>query len=249
MDLDPNLTESQGNVTQPQWDKGPRKTPDGYEGSSKLFGVRVNVIKIKKSDAVLGHMPTEEQCQETVDEKGNFSQYEQQKNGDETYQLWMRKIGPYLADWVLQLPRHGAFSAFFSRRFVLITWPVLLENPPWKLMKFPRNYTLWVHKSGVVTDRGNPRHDAYLYGAPHLGPRTARSQTSATIFRSPMEFVPHAIWLMKGGTGQCDCKYCIPGQNQNDINRRLNHGDDDDDDADSEDEDSGMVSGCHRSTP
>src|SRR6266567_8464000 len=96
---------------------------------------------------------------------------------------------------------------FFSRRFVLTKWPALLENPPWKLMKFPKNYTLWVHKSGVVTDRGNPRHDAYLYGAPHLGPRTARSQTTSTIFRSPTEFVPHAIWLMKGSTGQCDCKY------------------------------------------
>jgi hypothetical protein len=100
-------------------------------------------------------------------------------------------------------------------------------------MKFPENYTLWIHKSGVVTDRGNPRHDAYLYGAPHLGRRTARSQTSATIFRSPMEFAPHAIWLMRGSTGQCDCKYCIPDQNQIDINRRLNHGAD----VDSEDDD------------
>jgi hypothetical protein len=112
MDLDPNLTESQGNVTQPQWDIGPFKTHDGYEGSNQHFGVRVNVIKIKNTDAVLGHMPSEEQQQLSVNKKGKFSKYEQQKMGDETYQLWMSKIGPYLADWVLHLPRHGAFSTF-----------------------------------------------------------------------------------------------------------------------------------------
>ncbi|KAN0116009.1 hypothetical protein V8E52_006315 [Russula decolorans] len=215
MDLDPNLTESQGNVTQPQWDVGPRKSDDGYKGSNEHFGVNYNVIKIKKTDAVLGNAPSEEQRQLSVNERGIFSQYKQQENEDKIYQSWMRKIGPYLADWVLHLPRH--------------------ENPPWKLMKFPEHYTLWIHESGVITDRGNPRTDAYLYGAPPLGPRTSRAQTTSAIFRSPTEFVPHAIWLMRGSTGQCDCKYCIPGQNQIDINRRLNHGVD----ADSEDDDDG----------
>jgi hypothetical protein len=121
--------------------------------------------------------------------------------------------------------------------------PVSLENPPWKLLKFPENYTLWIHKRGVITDPLNPRLDAYLYGAPHLGPRTARSQTAgATIFRSPMEFVPHAIWLMRGSTGQCDCKYCIPDQNQNDINRRLNGAGGEDAAESDDDGDNGTVS-------
>ena len=132
-------------------------------------------------------------------------------------------------------------AAFLSARRPVLTTRAMCsspENPPWKLLKFPDNYTLWIHKKGVITDRLNPRTDAYLYGAPHLGPRTARSQTSgATIFRSPMEFVPHAIWLMRGATGQCDCKYCIPSQNQHDINRRLNHGDNAGESADDEDED------------
>ena len=114
MDLDPSLAELQENVTQPQWDVGPLKTNDGYEGRSKHFGVKMNVIKIKNTDAVPGNAPNEEQRQLSVNERGNFSQYIQQTNGDDTYQLWMRKIGPYLADWVLQLPRHGAFPAFFS---------------------------------------------------------------------------------------------------------------------------------------
>jgi hypothetical protein len=99
-----------------------------------------------------------------------------------------------------------------------------------------------------MSDRGNPRTDAYLYGAPHLGPSTARAQSNSTLFRSPMEFVPHAIWLMRGKTGQCECKYCIPGQNQKVINRRLNHGVDADSDRESGDEDdnNGMVQvGCY----
>jgi len=196
------------------------KTQDGYEGSSEHFGVKLNVIKIKNSDAVVGNLPTEEQRKRTVVD-GKFSQHTLEEQGDDTYQLWMRKIGPYLADWVLGLPRH--------------------ENPPWRLMKFPENYSLWIQKSGVESDRGNPRIDAYLYGAPHLGPSSSRTQSNSTTFRSPTEFVPHAIWLMKGQTGQCDCKYCIP-QNQTVVNRRLNHGldvesdresgDDDDDDDD-----------------
>ncbi len=47
-----------------------------------------------------------------------------------------------------------------------------------------------------------------------------------------MEFVEHAIWLMKSGSAgvQCLCKYCTPGQSQRAINRRLNHGDDEEDD-------------------
>jgi hypothetical protein len=105
-----------------------------------------------------------------------------------------------------------------------------------------------------MSDRGNPRTDAYLYGAPHLGPSTSRAQSSLglTLFRSPMEFVPHAIWLMRGSTGECDCKYCLPGQNQRVINRRLNRGVDADSDRESGDDDdnNGMVQvGCyHQST-
>ena len=39
---------------------------------------------------------------------------------------------------------------------------------------------------------------------------------------------------MRGGAGRCRCKYCEPGQNQLDINRRLNRGGTDDSDAESE---------------
>ena len=47
-----------------------------------------------------------------------------------------------------------------------------------------------------------------------------------------MEFVEHAIWLMKGCVSPCLCKYCTPGQSQRAINRRLNRGQDVDDDND-----------------
>jgi hypothetical protein len=110
-------------------------------------------------------------------------------------------------------------------------------------VRFPENYTLWVHKKGFDTDPANPRIDAYLYGAPPP-PRSHTTQLNPTIFRSPMEFVEHAIWLMKGGNTsgqQCRCQYCEPGQTQKEINQRLNREiiviDDDDDDDDENDRD------------
>ena len=97
-----------GNVTQPQWIKGPTRGVDGYEGTSEHFDVRFNIIKIKNTDAVADNAPSEKQRQFTVHE-GKFSQHELQVVKDDAYQLWMCKIGPYLADWVLGLPRRGAF--------------------------------------------------------------------------------------------------------------------------------------------
>ncbi|KAF8471344.1 hypothetical protein DFH94DRAFT_674345 [Russula ochroleuca] len=181
--------------------------PDGWEGEGKYFGVRYNVIKIKNTDAETSHAPSAKQRLGTKDEDGIFSQHEQLEMKDPIYQLWMFKIGPYLADWVLGKHTYA--------------------NPPWKLLKFPENYTLWIHKKGVETDPANPRIDAYLHGAPHLGPssRFQSQQLAPTVFRSPTEFVEHAIWLMKGCVGQCLCKYCTPDQSQKEINLRLNHGD------------------------
>lgn len=114
--LDPNLTESQGNVTQPQWDQGPWKSHDGYIGRNDHFGVKFNIIKIKTTDAVVGNLPSEDLRERTYNDEGVFSYYEEQKQGDHVYQLWMSKMGPYLADWGLNLPRRGAFCnpLFFS---------------------------------------------------------------------------------------------------------------------------------------
>lgn len=114
-----------------------------------------------------------------------------------------------------------------------------IASPPWKLLGFPDGYTLWIHEKGVNTDPANPRMDAYLFGAPHLGPTANRTNLAPTIFRSPMEFVEHAIWLMKGLKGRCLCKYCTPGQSQKSINRRLNHGTENDSDPESSDDENG----------
>jgi len=249
-----NSTGQQENVIPlPQLEKG----PNGWSGKFKHFRVSENVIRIKNTDADISHIPSAGQRQWSEDEEGNFSVYEEITESDNhLYQLWMNKVGPYLADWVLHKSPHGAF--FFPCSFlqhVLIDGEHLTASPPWKLLKFPENYTLWVHKKGFDTDPANPRIDAYLHGAPRLGPATPRSpQLSPTVFRSPMEFVEHAIWLMKGGDDsgqQCRCKYCEPDQSQTEINDRLNHGviviDDDDDDHDPESGD-GAGSGGVRTT-
>ncbi|KAI9464298.1 hypothetical protein F5148DRAFT_186266 [Russula earlei] len=194
--------EPQGN---PELQYDLKRGQKGWNGKGEFFRVLDNVIRIKHTDANFQNTPSAEERIRTVDDEGNFSQYSLIEIGSPLHRLWMDKIGPYLGDWVLRKNPQ--------------------TSPPWKLLKFPDGYTLWLHKTGVQTDPANPRTDAYLYGAPHLGPRTrSRSQNTITVFRSPMEFVEHAIWLMKGCEGRCLCKYCTPGQSQRDINARLNHG-------------------------
>ncbi|KAH9983531.1 hypothetical protein BJV74DRAFT_952425 [Russula compacta] len=165
--------------------------PEGWTGSGPHFRVIGNVIKIKESDGISTHVPSEQQRRRVYDEEGNCSEHVQLPVNDRIYQLWMNKIGPYLGDWVLGKGRRA--------------------SPTWKLMKLPQGYTLWLHKTGT---RDNPvkRTDAYLHGAPHLARDMAH----------------------EGRAGQCLCQYCVPGQNQTEINTRLDRGephpDDDDDD-------------------
>ncbi|KAG2011803.1 hypothetical protein CC2G_011877 [Coprinopsis cinerea AmutBmut pab1-1] len=72
-----------------------------------------------------------------------------------------------------------------------------IPNPERAVLKdWPANYRFYDHHKGI---ENNPRHDIYLYGPP--GKR----------FRSIMEFVPHAIWLMRDpqlDVSNCACKYC-----------------------------------------
>ena len=74
---------------------------NGWKCTSQHFRVVSNVIKIKNSDAEADITPSEQQRHKTVDHLGNFSQHKQQYRTDPLFQLWMNKIGPYLADWVL----------------------------------------------------------------------------------------------------------------------------------------------------
>ena len=83
--------------------------PNGWEGHGEYFGVYQNVIKIKNSDAQSSHVPSAEQRLGRKDEKGNFSLYERVANEDYIFQLWMNRIGPYLADWVLEKNSYGTF--------------------------------------------------------------------------------------------------------------------------------------------
>lgn len=85
-----------------------KKSINGWSGKGDNFRVVENVIKIKKTDAHPSHVPSEDLRQLTMDNEGIFSQYVQPATGSDIYQLWMRKIGPYLGDWVLGKNRYGA---------------------------------------------------------------------------------------------------------------------------------------------
>lgn len=168
--LDPYTTESQGEVTQLEWDVGPIKSSEGYVGSNKHFGVRCNVIKIKNSDAVADNKPSEEQRQLrefTAENEKRFSQHELQKPGDDTYQDWMQKIGPYLADWALGLPRNGAFLCFPPAFFLLPASLYLTDNmtcvsrePPLEAHEIPGQ----LHALGPqVRHRDRPRQPTHRH--------------------------------------------------------------------------------------
>lgn len=99
------MANPQENVTPPQLIHG----PNGWQGHGEYFGVRENVIKIKNTDAQSSHMPSAEQRRGTKDDEGNFSRYEEVPKKHHIFQLWMHRIGPYLADWVLEKNSYGTF--------------------------------------------------------------------------------------------------------------------------------------------
>jgi hypothetical protein len=90
-----------------------RRSRDGWSGKGwtadgETWRVVNNIIKIRYSDADYNRVPSEEQRKRTVDNEGNFSEYVRASEDNHLYQLWMRKIGRLLADWVLQKGLYGA---------------------------------------------------------------------------------------------------------------------------------------------
>ncbi|QRV74388.1 Transcription-silencing protein, cryptic loci regulator Clr2 [Ceratobasidium sp. AG-Ba] len=76
----------------------------------------------------------------------------------------------------------------------------------------PNGYTLYKHHK--TTPGKKKRSDTYLYGS-----RTEH------VFRSPQEFLMHALWLMQGAMpNMCKCKWCTGGHSRSQIaiNARYN---------------------------
>jgi len=81
----------------------------------------------------------------------------------------------------------------------------MMGRLPWTLADFPQGYVLLLHITPRKTGSLKPRRDFFLYGA-----------TDVSSFASPLEFVKHAEWLMRGAHRtldkhrfpRCKCKYC-----------------------------------------
>jgi hypothetical protein len=85
-------------------------------------------------------------------------------------------------------------------------------------MAFPKGYKLFTHLNGP---KHNPRTDTYLFGQPFpqlssLYTMLTQISGAYTKFRTPNEFLEHALWLCKdmpllaNGQPDCHCKYCGP---------------------------------------
>ncbi|TFK29704.1 hypothetical protein FA15DRAFT_752501 [Coprinopsis marcescibilis] len=116
---------------------------------------------------------------------------------------WMQHLpldDPTALKWRLQVGKHIAADSGVEDP---------QEKDRWILRDWPTNYRIYDHNKGP--DKGNIRHDIYLYG-----PQSKR-------FRSINEFIPHAIWLLRDETmdsRNCACKYCSKRQ-QKDISSTI----------------------------
>ncbi|KAB5595869.1 hypothetical protein CTheo_633 [Ceratobasidium theobromae] len=88
------------------------------------------------------------------------------------------------------------------------------NDGPYYMVDFPEGYSLYYRFTKYPQASGSkPRRDQYLWGAKNI------------VFRSPNEFTPHALWLMKGARADdpCQCIYCTDRvkPSQIDINKEF----------------------------
>ncbi|RKO85438.1 hypothetical protein BDK51DRAFT_33394 [Blyttiomyces helicus] len=95
--------------------------------------------------------------------------------------LYLKKLGPALAELYAQEPDCRPPG----------TPPDVLDEKSIELVSLPTGYALYKEvRAGGSTKAA----DSYLYGHPR--------------FRSVNEFIPHLIWLARGGRLECECQYC-----------------------------------------
>ena len=56
------------------------------------------------------------------------------------------------------------FSFQYARDLSWSSFLLLANEPKWKLGRFPKGYTLYVHLNGEMSNKLNARRDYYLYG-------------------------------------------------------------------------------------
>jgi len=106
----------------------------------------------------------------------------------------------------LDHPDSQRWRAEIAKYLAPLVLGTTMGHLPWTLADFPQDYVLLLHISPRrARPSSKPRRDFYLYGA-----------TDVPSFASPLEFVKHAEWLMRGAhrtldarrSPRCACKYC-----------------------------------------
>ncbi|KAI0315878.1 hypothetical protein OF83DRAFT_1129942 [Amylostereum chailletii] len=159
-------------------------TTRGFSGTTPSFSVTLNRMSVLASDGDPARVPAPGTHHDTHGKPFHFERV-LPTSADASLRRglahWQKTIGRYVA------------AVMFGRKQTA-------NDPPWILERWPEGYTFWVAIKPKTDGKDGkpraPRKDYYLYGGP----------TSA--FASPMEFVSHAIWLMSGRAGACECKYC-----------------------------------------
>ncbi|TKA68851.1 hypothetical protein B0A49_08081 [Cryomyces minteri] len=143
------------------------------------------------------NQPTPQQLDSSPNDKGVVDYYRPVARGDPKDLDWRRKLGGML------MRELGTEEEKKTNNI---------------LDFFPENYRLYEHVKNTPAEEegqkvkstknhaggGNDRQDAYLYGHP---------QGRKKRYRSPLEFLPHLLWLCLDNTGDpndCSCKICYP---------------------------------------
>jgi len=145
-------------------------------------------IKIKATD---GRSERWQEESRTIHGDGSINDWRSSDEG--TQYRWKQKVGELLKEGFLLRDHHlkTTLEPMIGRRCFLVD--------------FPQDYKLF-------TQTKDGRMDHYLIGS-----------ETASAFRSPQEFFLHALWLMKGaksrrgGSPDCECKYCDGSRTQQEI--------------------------------
>ena len=132
---------------------------------------------------------------EVPNEKGQVTSFIRQELTDQASIQWRVKLGKGVSDEC----RYGPIDDPSTSEPSHITFLHLLTIVEALILdRFPRNYVLYKQVRENSSNPKDSRQDNYLYG--HPGGRR---------FRSPNQFLPHLLWLVKGvEDADCPCEIC-----------------------------------------
>ncbi|CAJ0850609.1 6656_t:CDS:2 [Entrophospora sp. SA101] len=124
-----------------------------------------------------------------IDESGAKAHFRLVTHDDSKAILWKTKVGKGLEKWL------KSFDEFKD---------MMIEST---LLEIPEGYSLYEHIKEYKNK--DTRRDTYLYEKLNFNDYTFIQSGGKHRFRSPNEFIPHAIYIASDRNVPCICKYSL----------------------------------------